>query len=138
MEPYQESCCVGCTSPVHTPSMHKACGCNWGTVAPVLAALGSCLASRIHANAALRNIAVYGLELDADVVIASMWRADIDRPGPPGLDSILIRVHLQADASPEDLKPLIANALLLSPVGNTLHGLVDLDVVLADAAEPAA
>ncbi len=106
----------------------------------LLAALGSCLASRIHANAALRNIAVHELELelDADVVTGSMWRANIDMPGPPGLDSIRIRVHLQADASPDDLKTLIANALLLSPVANTLHGPVDLDVVLAEAVEPAA
>lgn len=106
----------------------------------LLAALGSCLASRIHANATLSNIVVQKLELelDADVVTSAMWRADIDMPGPPGLDAIRIKVHLQADAAPDELKALIANSLLLSPVANTLHGPVDLDVALAEATVPAA
>ena len=106
----------------------------------LLAALGSCFASRIHANATLRNIAVHGLELelDADIVSSSMWRTDIDMPGPPGLDAIRIKVHLKADAAPDELKSLIASSLMLSPVANTLHGPVDLDVVLAEAPVSAA
>ena len=106
----------------------------------LLAALGSCLASRIHANATLSNIVVHKLELelDADVVTSATWRTDIDMPGPPGLDAIRIKVHLQADAAPDELKSLIANSLMLSPVANTLHGPVDLDVMLAEATVPAA
>lgn len=105
----------------------------------LLAALGSCLASRIHANATLKNIVVLGLELDldADIATSSIWRTDIDMPGPPGLDAIRIKVHLQADAAPDELKALIANSLMLSPVANTLHGPVDLDVELAEVAFPA-
>lgn len=105
----------------------------------LLAALGSCLASRIHANATLGNITVQALELelDADVATSSMWRTDSDVPGPLGLDAIRIRVHLQADAAPAEPQSLIANALMLSPVANTLHGPVDLDVALADAPVPA-
>ena len=101
----------------------------------LLAALGSCLASRIHANAILRNILVHGLELelDADVVTISMWRVDIDMPEPPGLGAIRIKVHWQADAAPDELKSPIAKSLMLSPVANTLHGPVDLYVALAEA-----
>ncbi len=102
----------------------------------LLAALGSCLASRIHACATLSNIAVHGLELelDADIATGTMWRTDIDLPGPPGLEAIRIKVHLQADAEVAALRSLIARALMLSPVANTLHGPVDLDVALAETA----
>ena len=104
-------------------------------VETLLAALGSCLASRIHANATLGNIQVRELELvlDADIAAGSLWRADIDMPRAPGLDAIRIKVHMDADASATDLKTLIANALMLSPVANILHGPVDLDVALAEA-----
>lgn len=100
----------------------------------LLAALGSCLASRIHANATLGNIVVHSLELDldADVPTSAMWRTDIAIPGPPGLDAIRIRVHLHADAPQDELRSLIANALMLSPVANTLHGPMNLDVALAE------
>ncbi|WP_428391767.1 OsmC family protein [Lichenicoccus sp.] len=106
----------------------------------LLAALGSCLASRIQANATLGNILVRELELvlDADIVTSSMWRAAIDVPRIPGLDAIRIKVHMDADASASELKTLIANSLMLSPVANVLHGPVDLDVALADPAEPQA
>ncbi len=69
---------------------------------------------------------------------SSIWRANIDMPGLPGLDAIRIKVHLQADAAPDELKSLIANSLMLSPVANTLHGPVDLEVVLAEEPVPAA
>ena len=102
----------------------------------LLAALGSCLASRIQAHATLGNIMVHALELvlDADVSTSSLWRTKLEALGPPGLDAIRIKVHMRADASDVELKALIANALLLSPVANTLHGPVDLDVALAEEA----
>ncbi len=105
----------------------------------LLAALGSCLASRIHANATLGNIRVQELELEleADIVTTTQWRADVEMSGPPGLDAIRVRVHMRADAPATDLRTLIAHSLMLSPVANTLHGPVDLEVILAEKTGPA-
>ncbi len=58
-------------------------------------------------------------------------------PGPRGLDAIRLRVRLQANVAPAELQSLVANALMLAPVANMLHGPVDLDVALAEAPVPA-
>lgn len=99
----------------------------------LLAALGSCLGARITANAASANIAVRKLELDIQVEVApsTMWERTGSSPNPIGFESISIAVHLDADSSPEALRALIAHALLWSPVANTLHDPVHLDVRLA-------
>jgi uncharacterized OsmC-like protein len=98
----------------------------------LLAALGSCLGARIHANAALASIVVHNLELDveADVVANSMWEPPGHAPRAVGFEAIRITVHAHADASPEALRALIAHAVLWSPVANTIHDPVHLDVTL--------
>ncbi len=100
----------------------------------LLAALGSCLGAHIHANAAAGNIAVHSLQLDveADVAASPMWKKPGGAPGPIGFEAIRITVHMAADAPPEALRAMIAHALLWSPVANTLHDPVHLDVALAD------
>lgn len=98
----------------------------------LLAALGSCLSAHIHANAASGSILVQSLELvvEADLAPNPMWLAG-HAPGPVGFESIRVTVHMQADAPPEALRALVAHALLWSPVANTLHDPVHLDVALA-------
>ena len=55
-------------------------------------------------------------------------------PGSVGFEAIRVSVHMQADASSEALRALIAHAVLWSPVANTIHDPVHLDVVLGRTA----
>ena len=99
----------------------------------LLAALGSCLGAHIHANAASGSIVVHSLELDVEVDVASspLWDPPGQPPGPVGFEAIRVMVRMEAEASPDALRALIARAVLWSPVANTLHGPVHLDVALA-------
>ncbi len=97
----------------------------------LLAALGSCLSARIHADALTGSIAVRGLtlEMEVDVEKSPLWGTVGAKV--VGFEAIRVNVHLDADASPEALRALISHALLWSPVANTLHNPVHLDVRLA-------
>jgi hypothetical protein len=59
-----------------------------------------------------------------------MWETLRHEPGPLGFQSIRITVHIQADATPEALQVLVSHAVLWSPVANTLHDPVHLDLKL--------
>lgn len=98
----------------------------------LLAALGSCLGTHIHANAAAGGITVHRLELEveADLAASPLWDPPGREPGPVGFEAIRVAVRMEAAASPEALRALIAHAVLWSPVANTLHGPVHLDVAL--------
>ena len=102
----------------------------------LLAAFGSCLSAHIHANAASGSIAVRSLEVhvEADMAASPMWDARGQAPGAMGFETIRVAVRMEADASPEALRALIAHAVLWSPVANTLYGPVHLDVALAGTA----
>ena len=95
-----------------------------------LAALGSCLAVGIHANAVARNITVYKLEieLEADINITAVWGTGDTSPKPVGFDAVRVKVDLQADAPKETLDALIAHAKVWSPVANTFTKPVGLTV----------
>ena len=99
----------------------------------LLAALGSCLAARIHANAVAGSIKVKSLEIEveADVRVHSRWASVGQDARFSGFEEIRIVVFIDADASPEALHALVAHAKLWSPVANTLHDPVDLDVTVA-------
>ncbi|HEY6434262.1 MAG TPA: OsmC family protein [Acetobacteraceae bacterium] len=101
----------------------------------LLAAFGSCLAVGIHANAVARRIPIrrLQLELEADINTTAVWgTGDID-PKPIGFEAVRVSVELDADAPREALDALIKHATLWSPVANTLHNPVHLDVALAQA-----
>jgi hypothetical protein len=93
------------------------------------------LAARIHADAIAGNVAIQGLEIEIEGSFATspMWDAVGPAPGPVGFEAIRVTVHLQANASPEALRALVAHAVLWSPVANTLHDPVHLDVTLSGA-----
>ena len=95
-----------------------------------LAALGSCLAVGIHANAVARGITVRKLEieLEADINITAVWGTGDTSPKPVGFDAVRAEVHLEADAPQEELEGLIAHATKWSPVANTFTKPVGLDV----------
>ncbi len=103
----------------------------------LLAAFGSCLAVGIHANAVARRIPIRGLELhlEADINTTAVWGAGDIEPKPIGFETVRVSVQLDADAPAESLDALIKHATLWSPVANTLHNPVHLDVILARGAE---
>jgi uncharacterized OsmC-like protein len=98
-----------------------------------LAALGSCLAVGIHANAVARNITIRSLELEleADINITAVWGTGDISPKPVGFDAVRVKVHLDADAPKAELDALIAHATQWSPVANTFTKPVALDVASA-------
>lgn len=104
----------------------------------LLAALGSCLAVGIHANAVVRNIPIHRLELElsAEIDMSAGWRVGRGDPKPIGFEAIHVTVHLEADAPRDALNALIKHATLWSPVANTLHNPVHLVVALAGDLDP--
>ncbi len=110
-----------------------------GTPTPseaLLAALGSCLSAGIHADAVARHIPVHRLELvvEAEIDSTDGWTLGNAEPGPIGFEAIRVTVHLDADAPRDVLAALVRHATLWSPVANTLHNPVHLDIALADGA----
>jgi uncharacterized OsmC-like protein len=97
----------------------------------LLAAFGSCLAVGIHANSVAQNIQVHSLEveLEADIKPGS-WSASEQQTQTTGFESIRVFVRLDADAPRTVLEALVEHATLWSPVANTLHSPVHLDVSL--------
>lgn len=98
-----------------------------------LAALGSCLAVGIHANAVAQGITIRKLELalEADINITAVWGVGDTSPKPVGFDAVRVQVELDADAPREKLDALVAHATKWSPVANTFMKPVALDVALA-------
>jgi uncharacterized OsmC-like protein len=98
----------------------------------LLAALGACLSASIQANAVARGIPVRTLEVHTrgEVDPSALWGTGERRPSPLGFESIVVEVHVEADAPRAALKSLVDYAVLWSPVANTLHDPVHLDVVL--------
>lgn len=97
----------------------------------LLAALGACVTASVQANAVVRGIPLRKLEVHTrgEVDPSSLWGGD-RRPRPLGFESISIEVHVEADAPRDALRRLVDHAVLWSPVANTLHDPVHLDVAL--------
>ena len=98
----------------------------------LLAALGSCLAVGIHANALVQGIAISTLELSlsASINTTAVWGSGNFTPKTIGFDEISVSVKLVGDAPRKTLQALVQHATLWSPVANTLHNPVHLDVTL--------
>ena len=98
----------------------------------LLAALGSCLSTGIHANAVARAIPVRHLEIEieGEIGFAPLGGTGDLTPKPLGFETITICVHIEADVSREILEALVEHTTLWSPVANTLHNPVHLDVVV--------
>ncbi|TPG53424.1 OsmC family peroxiredoxin [Roseomonas nepalensis] len=98
----------------------------------LLAALGSCLAVGIHANAVARRVPIRSLELEieADINTTAAWGAGDLHPRALGFETVRVVVRMAADAPSDALLALVEHATLWSPVANTLHNPVHLDVSL--------
>ena len=98
-----------------------------------LAALGSCLAVGIHANAVARGITVFKLEieLEGDLNITGVWGTGDLSEKPVGFTDVRAKVTFEADMPREDIEALIAHSRAWSPVANTFSRPVNLEVSLA-------
>jgi len=99
----------------------------------LLAALGSCLAVGIHANAVARGIELskIELELEGDINITSVWGTGDTAPKPVGFTAIRARAYLDAKADREALAALLSHAVSWSPVAGSVRNPVPLEVRLA-------
>jgi len=99
----------------------------------LLAALGSCLAVGIHANAVARGIELskIELELEGDINVTSVWGTGDTAPKPVGFTAIRARACLDAKADRETLASLLAHAVAWSPVAGSVRNPVPLEVRLA-------
>lgn len=87
-----------------------------------LAALGSCLAVGLHANAVHRGITVTSLELEleGDLNITAVWgTGDLSEAKPIGFTDVRITVHMEAECPQAEIDELIAHVTKYSPVFNT-------------------
>ena len=100
-----------------------------------LAALGSCLAVGIHANAVAKGISISVLEvsLEADINITAVWgTGDLADTKPVGFTAVRAKVKLEADAPRDVLDALVAHVLQWSPVANTFIRPVPISLGLAE------
>jgi len=95
-----------------------------------LAALGSCLAVGIHANAIHRGITIktLELELEGDLNITAVWGTGDVSEKPVGFTDVRVKVHLDSDAPQEEVDALIKHVTGWSPVANTFTRPVNLQV----------
>lgn len=97
----------------------------------LLAALGSCLAVGIHANAIAQNITInkLELELEGDLNITAVWgTGDLNKDKPLGFTDVRVKVVLESNADEATQNALIAHATKYSPVANTILRAVNLEV----------
>ncbi len=97
----------------------------------LLAALGSCVAVGIQANAVARGYTVHAIEieLEGDINITSVWGAGDLSSKPLGLTAVRMKARVEADgATPAELDDLVAHAAKWSPVLNTVANPVPVKV----------
>jgi uncharacterized OsmC-like protein len=97
----------------------------------LLAALGTCVAVGLQANAVARGWTVRAieLELEGDINVTSVWGTGDLSPKPLGLTAVRIKTHLDIDgATPAELDELVAHAAKFSPVLNTVRNPVPVEI----------
>jgi uncharacterized OsmC-like protein len=86
-----------------------------------LAALGSCIAVGLHANAVARGMTVQKLELqlEGDLNITAVWGTGDTSEKPVGFTDVRIKVDMEADCPQSEIDELIQHVIQWSPVFNT-------------------
>ena len=90
----------------------------------LLAALGTCVAVGLQANAVARGwkINAISLDLEGDINITSVWGVGDLSPKPIGLTEVRIKAHLDVDgATSQEVAEVVAHAAKWSPVFNTIQ-----------------
>jgi uncharacterized OsmC-like protein len=96
-----------------------------------LAALGSCLAVGLHANAVHRGWIVnkLELELEGDLNITAVWGTGDVSEKPVGFTDVRVKVEMECEGiSPDDIQALVTHVKKWSPVANTFTRPVNLEV----------
>jgi uncharacterized OsmC-like protein len=96
-----------------------------------LAALGSCLAVGLHANAVHRGWKVrrLELELEGDLNISAVWGTGDTGDKPVGFTDVRVKVDMDCEnASQDEVQRLIRHVTQWSPVANTFTRPVNLTV----------
>lgn len=94
-----------------------------------LAALGSCIAVGLHANAVHRGWTVRKLELnlEGDLNISAVWGTGDVSEKPVGFTDVRVKVDMECDdVSAAQIGDLIEHVMKWSPVGNTFTRAVNL------------
>jgi len=86
-----------------------------------LAALGSCLAVGLHANAVHKGWTVQKLELEleGDLNITAVWGTGDVSEKPVGFTDVRVKVTMECDAPKAEVDALVAHVTKWSPVANT-------------------
>ncbi len=97
-----------------------------------LAALGSCLAVGIHANAIARGIKIkkLELELEGDLNITAVWGTGDVSEKPVGFTDVRVKLDMESDAPDEEVAALLDHVKNWSPVANTYTRPVNLELDL--------
>ena len=98
---------------------------------PLLAALGTCVAVGLQANAVARGwtIKAIAVDLEGDINVTSVWGVGDLRPKPVGLTAVRIKAHLDVDgASRDEVDAVVAHAAQWSPVFNTVKNPVAVSI----------
>ncbi len=107
-------------------------GSNTGPnpVEQVLAALGNCLAVGYAANATAAGIEIkdMSIDLEGDVDLHTFLGLT---DGNAGYSGISVKVHIDSDASPEQIEALHSKVTGTSPVGHTLSRAVPVNFELS-------
>ncbi|PWR00968.1 peroxiredoxin [Meridianimarinicoccus roseus] len=96
-----------------------------------LAALGSCVAVGLHANAVARGITVHKLELEleGDLNITAVWGTGDTSEKPVGFTDVRIKVHMEGDCPKSEIDELVAHVIQWSPVFNTFSRPVNMEAI---------
>lgn len=100
----------------------------------LLAALGTCVAVGLQANAVARGWTVKGIEIESegDINITSVWGTGDVSEKPVGLTAVRLKAHLDIEgASQAELDELVAHAAQWSPVLNTVKNPVSVSIARA-------
>lgn len=100
-------------------------------VEQLLGALGNCLAVGYAANATAAGIEIRNLRIDLDGDLNLHTFLGLNEGGNAGYENIRAKVHLESNASPEQLAALHKKVTGTSPVGHTLSRPVPVSVELA-------
>ena len=100
-------------------------------VEQLLGALGNCLAVGYAANATAAGIEIRSLSVDLEGDLDLHTFLGLNPEGNAGYQGIRVAVHLDSDASREQLAALHQRVVSTSPVGHTLSRPVDLQIELA-------
>lgn len=100
-------------------------------VEQLLAAFGNCLAVGYAANATAAGIELRDLRVDLEGDLDLHTFLGLNPDGNAGYDAVRVAVHLDSDATPEQLAELHDRVVSTSPVGHTLSRAVPIAVHLA-------